>query len=241
MSPSFAYGKGGRLYRYYIAMALQVGRAPAFREDVIQRVSASAVEDFLVEEIARLTGNPNIDTAALADLFHRVELRAQETHLVLNGEAAFPGEHPDLALSALRRRLVDGEEAAAEWKGFRIRVVLRRRLQLRGGRTVLRGGDQGQRGRINPGMVQALRKGHQDLIALKASPFTPADDLVLASVPGTQHDRQVARLALMSPDLQLQILTGRQPEDLKLRQILKAPMPLAWVDQRGWFEALCRT
>ncbi len=100
-------------------------------------------------------------------------------------------------------------------------------------------GDQRERV-INPGLASALKRGHADLVALKASPFTAAKDLVHATSPATQHDRQICRLALMAPELQRQILTGDQPAGLALRQVLKSPMPLAWADQKAWLEAVSR-
>ena len=120
-------------------------------------------------------------------------------------------------------------------------MVLPQRLQLRGGRTVICGGSEDHRsGKINAGLVNALKRAHADLVTLKASPFTSPQDLISAAAPATQHDRQVCRLALMAPDLQRQILAGTQPRGLALRQVLKSRMPLAWADQKAWFEALSR-
>jgi len=240
MSPSFAYGRRGRLYRYYIAGALQVGVVDPACRGPIRRASAPAVETYLVDQLQRLAGRNDIRTPDLASMIHQVHLKAEETHIVLNGNAVFPREHPELALSALRRRLAQGEEAVSDPGTFRIRVALPHRLQLRGGRTILHGGKGDERGRINPGLVHALKRAHADLIDLGASPFSSTCDLVGAMAPATQHDRQVARLAFMAPDLQRQILAGRQHADLKLRQVLKSPMPLAWADQRRWLEGLAR-
>ena len=241
LSPSFAYGRGRRLYRYYIAMALQVGAGGVADSGTIPRVSAPAIETFLAELVARLSGRADIQTGELRVLIRRVELRSTETHVVISGRDLFPGEHPDLALSALRRRLGDGEQVVAErGASAAFRVVLPQRLQLRGGRTMINGaGDQRERV-INPGLASALKRGHADLVALKASPFTAAKDLVHATSPATQHDRQICRLALMAPELQRQILTGDQPAGLALRQVLKSPMPLAWADQKAWLEAVSR-
>lgn len=238
MGPSFAYGRGGRLYRYYIASALQTGLAEQGLEDRLRRVSAPAVETFLINQLCRLTGRRSLQPADLAAMIHRVQLRDEETHVVLDGDAAFPDEHPELALSAIRRRLADGEQAVADPGKFRIRIVLPCRLKLRGGRAVLIGANEAQPRKINPGMVQALKRAHRDLADLHASPFTGPEELVNAVAPATQHDRQVAKLALMSPALQRQILSGQQPIDLGLRQILKTPMPLAWADQPAWLEGL---
>jgi site-specific DNA recombinase len=242
MSPSFAYGKSGRLYRYYIAMALQTGANITRDDEAIRRVSAPAVERFLVETLTRLSGKPGVQAADLKALVRRLELRADQTHLVVDREVLFPGEHPELALAALRKRLRSGEQAVAEHGGAAaIRLLLPQRLHLRGGRTVICGGaDDGRSGRINPGLVNALKRAHADLLALKASPFTSPQELKAAAAPATQHDRQVCRLALMAPELQRQILAGTQPRGLALRQVLKSPMPLAWADQKSWFEAVSR-
>jgi len=61
-----------------------------------------------------------------------------------------------------------------------------------------------------------------------------------ATAPTTQHDRQVCRLALMAPEIQRQILAGHQPRGLRLKRVLKTPMPLAWTDQKAWLEAVSR-
>ncbi|WP_419252638.1 recombinase family protein [Caulobacter sp. ErkDOM-YI] len=242
MSPSFAYGKAGKLHRYYIAMALQRGVKLAQADGFIRRVSAPAVEGFLVGILNRISTRDDVETADLQDVVHRVELRADETHLIIDSEMLFPGENPELVLAAVRKALVEGEQAVAE-RGQQnaIRLVLPQRLQLRGGRTSIRGGSADERPRrINPGLVNALKRAHAYLLELKASPFSSREDLQSAVAPATQHDRQVCRLALMSPDIQRQILVGDQPAGMTLRNILKTPMPLAWADQMAWLETISR-
>ena len=61
-----------------------------------------------------------------------------------------------------------------------------------------------------------------------------------AVAPATQHDRQVCWLAFLAPELQQQILTGKQPPGLTLRRMLKSQMPLAWADQKAWLDAISR-
>jgi site-specific DNA recombinase len=242
MSPSFAYGKAGKLHRYYIAMALQRGAKPAHGDGILRRVSATAVEGFLVGVLNRIGARDGLETADLQDLVRRVELRTDETHLVVDPEILFPGDHPELALAAVRRTLADGEQAVAE-RGSQagIRLVLPQRLQLRGGRTSISGGStEASRRRINPGIVGALKRAHSDLLELRASPFSSPEEYRTAAAPATQHDRQVCRLALMSPEIQKQILVGGQPRGLTLRGILKTPMPLAWADQPAWLETISR-
>lgn len=67
----------------------------------------------------------NAEAGDLKDLLRRIELRADETHLLLDCEQLFPGEHPELSLAASRRRLSEGEQAVAERGGAAaIRLVL---------------------------------------------------------------------------------------------------------------------
>lgn len=205
---------------------------------MFRRVSADALEVFLVEQARQLTGRPSIETADLAALLNRAELKRSETHIVLQREAAFPGDHPDVALAAVRRRASSDETAVLDRGANVIRIVLPHRLQLRGGRAFVRGDEQRAPRRINRSLVKALRRGHDDLLSLRASPFTAPEDLVNAASPDTAHDRQIVRLALMSPDLQRRIMTGGHSPALALRQLLKCPMPLAWADQAELFDDL---
>ena len=122
-----------------------------------------------------------------------------------------------------------------------IRVVLPQRLQLRGGRTRIVGGDEKSQAVINTGIVVALKRAHADLMALKASPLSPPEEHRDAVAPATQYERQLGRLAFLAPALQRRILAGDQPRGLNLRAILKSEMPLAWADQTAWLESISRT
>ncbi len=241
MSPSFAYGKQGRLYRYYVPLDCQTGTEPPRGEGAFRRISADALEVFLVEQARRLAGCTTIEVADLAAQISRVDLRRTETHIVFDREATFPGDHPDVALAGVCRRAAPDETAVLDRGEKAIRIVLPHRLQLRGGRAFVRGHEQDAPRRINRSLVTALRRAHADLLAINASPFTAEADLVDAASPETAHDRQIVRLALMSPDLQRRIMTGGHPPALALRQLLKCPMPLAWADQGSLFEDLSRS
>ncbi len=241
MGPTFAYGKQKQLYRYYMPVSWQTRRKGQRGDGVQGRISADALEAFLVSTLQRFTGRATIAVADLTTLLSRVELRLAETHIVLDREASFPRDHPDLVLAGVRRRIASDETAVLDGGEATIRIVLPHRLQLRGGRACVRGAEQDGRRRINRSIVKALRRGHADLLALKASPLMPAEDLVAAAAPETAHERQIARLALMSPALQRRIIEGDHPTGLSLRQLLKCPMPLAWADQVNLLEDLGRS
>jgi site-specific DNA recombinase len=241
MSPSFGYGRHGGRYRYYISMALQVGKAtPA--SDVIRRVSAPAVETHLAAQLSRLTGREGLGSADLTGYVRRVELRSSETHVVLDAGAIYAGDHPDLARQAVEGRLRPGEQLLPE-PGAKdaIRLVLPQRLQLRGGRTWINGSEGVAPRRSSLGLRDGLKAAHAELVGLKASPLTSKEELIEAAAPANLHQRQLSRLAFLAPDLQQRILCGAQPARLNLRTILKSRVPLAWADQRAWFETFERS
>ena len=238
MGPSFAYGRQGRRYRYYISAPFSAGDKPQAAPGVIRRVAADGLEAVLVRRLARLAERPELTAEDLPDLIQRLELRRGDTQLVLSAEALFGLDHPELAFEDLQTRLEPGERAVREGSGA-VRISLPKRMQLRGGRTTLCGAE-GARPRIDPGLVAALRSAHQELAKLSASPLTPAVLLSHAVAPATHHRRQLARLAFLAPDLQQMILQGRQPSAMTLRTLLKHELPLAWADQRVWFDQIRR-
>ena len=237
MSPSFGYGRKGRLYRYYIAPQPD-GDGPG-DSGAIRRLSAPAVEEFLGRQLRRLASLGEISAPDLPTLLRRVEVRTDCIHLVVNSAAIFGDDHPELALGNLRRRLEAGEQAVSQPDGG-IRIVLVQRLQLRGGRTTILGDSPDRARTISPRIVTALKRAHADLLALKASPFSTEGDLQESSSPLTQQSRQLSRMALMAPELQRDIVAGLQPRGLGLLAILKNEMPLAWADQRIWLETIAR-
>jgi hypothetical protein len=121
-------------------------------------------------------------------------------------------------------------------------IVLPRRFQSRGGRKNIIDVD-GRRAREATAVSigAALRRGHADLLSLNASPMTPTDQMIgcrRAGYAARSPDR--AKLAYLAPDLQREILAGRISDELTLRRLMRAPMPLAWADQVEWFRAVGR-
>jgi site-specific DNA recombinase len=235
-SPSSGRGKRGKLYRYYIAMDLQRGAKRQLETDRIGRLSAPAVEQFLADVLSRVGGQP-VAIRDVGELVAKVELRKDETHVVIDGAALFPREHPELMLNAIRKRLLEGEVAVADRSDeTRIRVVLPHALKLRGGDTSLHGAEARKRS-VNSGLAKALRRAHDDLGVLNASPQN-LDQAAEAEAPATQHDRLVSRLAFLSPNLQQRMLDGELPDTLTLKRFLDGSVPLAWADQEAWIAGL---
>jgi site-specific DNA recombinase len=234
-SPSSGRGKRGKLYRYYIAMDLQRGQVRSAEPDRIARLSAPAVEEFLAAFLKRLCGRFFM-ASELADALYRVEMRKDETHVIIEGAHLFVGEHPALIFNAIQKQLTERELAVVDRSDeSRIRIVLPQPLRLRGGLTWLHGAEDRRR-KINQALVRSLRRAHDDLRVLNASPL----DVHLhqrAEAPATQHDRLLCRLAFLSPTLQRRLLSGELPSAMTGKRISDRSIPLAWADQVAWVES----
>ena len=101
-SPTFSTGRTGRIHRYYVRTDIQQGREGERRDGAVRRVGADALEGFVLAELRRLADRPALGAADVTDLLTRIELRSGDTHLVLDRDVLFQGDHPELALEDLR-------------------------------------------------------------------------------------------------------------------------------------------
>jgi DNA invertase Pin-like site-specific DNA recombinase len=220
MSPSFGYGRGGRVYRYYVSAPLQQGRKVEPRDGVLRRVSAEALEEAVRTQLA--TVMPGEDDRSLADLLkpvRRVEVLPQDLRIAFEARA-LPRD--------VRERLHPCDTHADR------RVLIGPvRCQARGGRAwVLTPacGSAVRNARRDPVLVRGLRKAHRvgaDL-GWKAADGSFSGKVV----PTNQYDRRLWRLVFLAPDIQQAIMEGRQPRWLTLDQLLKMRIPTAWTEQR---------
>ena len=225
-SPTFSTGRTGRIHRYYVLAEVQQGRESVQREGAIRRVGADALEAFVLAELRRLADRPDLGADDMPALLKRLELRSGDTHLVLDRAALFGDDHPQLALEDLRGRLSEGERLVIEPDRKALRVALPRRMQLRGGRTWTTGqAVPSARPKPDPALVDGLRRAH-----VLAADDTPRKR--------TFYERNLRRLAFLSPEIQRDILEGRQPAGLTLQALLRAEAPLGWREQRAWVEQI---
>jgi site-specific DNA recombinase len=230
MTPTFAYGRGGRLYRYYVSAPPAWGVERQTDDGEIRRIPADAVESIVRDALQRLARRPGAEPPAL----RRVEIHDEELHLCVARVPILAAHaEPHRELERLRQRLGEEERARFdEHDPSAVRLILPVRIKLRGGRTWLMAPD----GRpavhvgVDKTLVGALRAAHRlaTECGLKDGPAAAA----LRSRPLTTYERQLCRLAFLAPDIQAAILAGRQPLSLNLKRLLQAPLPAAWPDQR---------
>ncbi|CAN1522060.1 SR_ResInv domain containing protein [Rhabdaerophilaceae bacterium] len=206
MSPAFAYGRHGKLYRYYVSAPLQQGQRRPQNDPDPRRVSARLLEAVLTlglndDQTGRTDATGDTSIASPLDRISRVTLLADRLIVVLQ---------PD-------KNARDPAQPS--------RLVLPFRLSTRRGRSqIVRGDKDGPR--RDPVLIRALRKAHAQ-IQRDAS-----GGPVLDSAPDMIRARRILRLAFLAPDLQQAIFEGRQPKSLTLAHLIESDIPLLWSEQR---------
>lgn len=217
MSPTFAYGKQKRLYRYYVSAPLQQGGRRRQNDTKPRRVSAERLEARLSSALLRLL--PNQDGLSL-DAVHRVEVHTDHIDVSL----------PIGFLRRLRENLIAGEKAERDPADpSHLRLILPGHIASRGAHIDVEAGAPGAP-RPDATLIRALRSAHA---MLDSSGGTPE----LHAAPTSPYRRRLVRLAFLAPDLQRAILDGRQPPGLTLAAVMDGELPLSWAAQIQRFGA----
>ena len=240
MSPTFTRGAKGQVYRYYVSAPLQSGAGGATSGEAIRRVPADAAEGLVQQCAVELGARRGL---VLRDVVARVEIHPTTVQVVVRRAAFFarPGA-PEGEIQTLAGRLPSDYRVASEAADpALVRVTLPRRLRFRGGRIVVadasgRPVDTGVR--ADAVLIRALRSAHKLLAEAGGGVIGAPERAVLQASPANPYDRNLVRLAFLAPDLQTQILEGRQPTGLTLQRFVAADLPASWDDQRRWFSTL---
>jgi DNA invertase Pin-like site-specific DNA recombinase len=209
MSPTFSRGKSGKSYRYYVSASLQQGALPS-GQDSVQRLPASVFERIVRNAVARWLTKPDRGL----DQVEKVRLAKDGIVVELCGVDPV----------AVATRLDEGERALHSDRE-RSAIHLPLALPLRGGnQSVLHGDRDGTN--PDPVLIAALRKAHSMLSQENGLPTMDAG-------PVSRYDANILRLAFLAPDIQQDILEGRQPASLNVQTFRSVDLPLAWFQQRG--------
>lgn len=211
MSPAAARGRGGKRYRYYVSQGLQQGRIRRDRGEIGgQRIPAPLIEARVAEILHRL----DLPGAEVAwPCLQGVEIH--EDHILLIIEHDTP--------SVLRDLLIAGEVLDADPQH---RGALRLRHEMRLQRRQYRLEAVAERSHPDPALIAALRKAHAQ-VQYDRNGLPTCD-----GAPTTPYARKRLQLAFLAPDLQRDILLGRQPPGLTLARLLTRGIPPDWDEQR---------
>jgi len=233
--------KSGRRHRYYVSNRLIAGgpdptgwRLPARALEksiaglIADHIDMAATERRLVTS-PDLRGDGELQLAA-TDLVQR--LREQDRDLLrfilVSGTVAAREIHLDLDRAVLATNLsVLAGDLAAELCKISVPLQLRRR----GVEAKLVIGEK--RPAPDAILTQALREAHQWAQALKSG-MRIKDIADQTNCTGSLI-RQRGKLAFLSPKIQLAIRDGTLPPHLTLKQILRQPIPLDWIQQERMF------
>jgi DNA invertase Pin-like site-specific DNA recombinase len=211
MSPTFSRGRNGRLYRYYVSASLQQGAKS--NAALVQRLPASAIEDTVSELIAGW-----LPRAAVA-INVPLAIRLDDEGLVI--------DLPRDPESDLSKCLADGANIVQSNRTS-VRIMVPLALPFRGGKPSIVPGSR--RSRPDRNLINGLRKAHSMLTRQRGLPC-------MDMAPVSKYERDLLRLAFLAPEIQRDILSGRQPPTLTLEKLKRLPIPLSWEKQRsvlGW-------
>lgn len=210
MTPTYSYGRGGRVYRYYVSASLQQGGTNR-PDGILRRISAPALERFIDERIKSIS-----HAAVSIEAVQRIELA--RSGLILTLPHNLPIDRALLDRHAMR--LTPSED--------RLRcLAIDVALPLRGGRQAVNAGSRTTA--PDTTLVAALRRAHA-MLAKDAS-----GQPVLHAAPASPYDRRILRLAFLAPDIQRAIIEGTIPPRINLEHLVHSEIPLDWGAQRALF------
>lgn len=222
MTPSFGYGRGGKVYRYYVSSPLQQGNGSKLdRDGVIRRVTAETIHEVICNAVGlRLEGNPDT-IRTIAGAIRRIEVLAAEVRVVVIANRCTPA----------------GRKGLAALSGEDLLLTVPVRCKSRGGRVeqVLPAGSERKRVKRDPTLIRGLQRAHQLAKLMGWRAGDGSLDGVLMKQPDSAYERKLVRLAFLAPDIQRAVLTGRQAPALTLARLLHKPIPTDWNDQRRAF------
>jgi hypothetical protein len=106
-------------------------------------------------------------------------------------------------------------------------VLIKRRAQEV--RLVLRPDDGAAPPEVDGALVQLVLRAHRAGEALR-------DQADLVAPSQRPHLTRIARFSYLAPDIIAAIMDGKQPADLSVTQMVRAPIvPVCWQAQRGAF------
>jgi len=208
MSPSFSRGRSGRSYRYYISTSLQKGGGGD--NETVQRLAASVIETMVMETAVRWLPRKE------HPLDHLLSIRLADGGLIFECCGKLTGD--------IAGQLKDGERILhASAQLCKVHVPIS--FSLRGAQRLIIAKSKPDI-RPDQALIAALRRAHSLLQRdRKGLPF-------LEVSPPSAYNRNLIRLAFLAPEIQRDIIKGRQPASLNLQKLVQMDIPLCWKQQR---------
>ena len=109
-------------------------------------------------------------------------------------------------------------------------------MPLRGGLKRIEGWEKPDwavaKPRHDPALIKGLPRAHEWREWIEKGVITNIEGLVKHAGQERKRAHALLKLAFLAPDIQRDILAGRQPKTLTLPSLIDADLPLAWAEQR---------
>ncbi|MFN4359040.1 recombinase family protein [Sphingopyxis alaskensis] len=225
MSVSFSYGRGKKMYRYYLSDCLlpRTANMPTNREG--QRFSAARVERAISVGLRDLVVDQHD-----ADLFGAItKVTALGDRLFAEIDVAAIADDSALGATRIisRAELIDAD-AKIDGDILRISVPL---PPDRSGRTKQSPGQTMVGAETKADLATLVHTAHRRLDEINASPIMPSAHSQMTA-GATEWIRQRIVIGLLAPDIQRALLTGSAPDHVTPEWMLKQEWPLDWAEQR---------
>jgi site-specific DNA recombinase len=208
LTPTHSINAKGKVYRYYVPSRLQQGGTSSAD---LKRFPAQRVDAVIGSALQRISTatEPAFDELVRAELSpHSIEL-GLPFRLLLNVRAALADDE-----------WVSADDIDRELIRWTIPAV----LQPRGGRAKVQAiqSNAPQRDAV---LIQGLRTAHR-MVQRDRSGLP-----LLDAMPQSRYAVRLLRLAFLSPNIQRSIFAGRQPQRLRLEDLVRCHIPHCWKAQ----------
>ena len=226
MRPNFGYGRGKKIYRYYVSdTLLPLGRLKAGSSTPLgDRLSAERTERFLQDKLSSL--KPDGHDFEIFEAIERVMFSSNKLTVTLRVAELIGTNACEDTLLAKAQQI----DPAAKIGDDDLLLSLdarpvRRGKSVRSIDCVL---DAPEQRRV---LAELVRTSHRKLTELNASPLHPEMHEHM-STPINEWTRERIAIGLLAPDIQKALLTGKAPLGLYPEKLLSRDMPLDWEGQR---------
>ena len=218
MTTTFSYGRGGRLYRYYVIGSLDPSPS---RSEAAKRVPAAPLERLVLRTAGSLLGR-EVTTDEARTVIKAVDLRERSIQIIVAAERFLEPHEPVARAIDRLQALLAPDRIVGD--ADLLRVILDRNPVFRGGKAKAATSSSADFGEAS----NLVRAAHKLLERHSMSPLQ-SDQHINATAPAWQRERRTMSLGLLAPNIQKVMLQGkfRIPADLRVRSL-----PLAWSDQQ---------
>jgi DNA invertase Pin-like site-specific DNA recombinase len=226
MRPNFGYGRGKKIYRYYVSdTLLPLGRLKAGSTTPLgDRLSAERTERFLQDRLGSL--KPHGPDFEIFEAIKRVMFSSNKLTVALRIAALIEANACEDTLLTKAQQI----DPAAKIDNDDLMLSLDAR-PVRRGKSVRSTDcflDAPEQRRV---LAELVRTSHRKLTELNASPLHPEMHEHM-STPINEWTRERIAIGLLAPDIQKALLTGKAPLGLDPEKLLSRDMPLDWDGQR---------